>query len=456
MGEEYKSFVGDAAGEGMTDKHPETNSETVKHVETNLQAETNEGEDMGPEGLAASYDGPAGYVPTRDDVAKVGAVQWANRNKVRVNGPAELQYTFGEDMEQDERWFKDHGGRVPEVLAPVDKQTMGTGDEGPLEVAPEDKQVEVPGAVSEQGDAEVPENGGESKGLAATDVDAGWSEDDKRRMREDSTRGIDEQIKLYRDWLDAEEHRPESAEERKRRERKERSKRIVAAISDGLSALGNLYFTMQYGPNMYNHEKQSLLTPLERRLEKEKAEREKRSSEYFNNSVKSGALEHERARTVREMEEQFERVRLARDKARREEQEHVWKAVLQDDIQREQKGKADTAGYTAEIKRLDAQNKPTEIENKNNLDVAKVDTESAKKGKIVADTNWTISGKPRAGGGGKGGRGKGGGGPNVTKTVTTKDGPYGTTRTTTIKTVGGSVPNSGGKGSPSKKSPSKI
>lgn len=48
-----------------------------------------------------------------------------------------------------------------------------------------------------------------------------------------------------------ETHEPETDEQRKKRERREKSKKIIAAVTDGVRALSNLYFTTQYAPNMY-------------------------------------------------------------------------------------------------------------------------------------------------------------------------------------------------------------
>lgn len=120
----------------------------------------------------------------------------------------------------------------------------------------------------------------------------------EQQQRVDATAGIDRQIKLYRDWLDAEAHRPETEEQRKKRERKEKSKRIIAAVSDGISALSNLYFTTQYAPNMYNHEKGSMTTAVGKRLDQLKAEREKKRDQYLNFSLKLGDLENQRAATA--------------------------------------------------------------------------------------------------------------------------------------------------------------
>lgn len=192
-----------------------------------------------------------------------------------------------------------------------------------------------------------------------------------------ATAGIDHQIKTIQDWMDAEENRPETPWERKKRERREKSKRIIAAVSDGISALSNLYFTSQYAPNMYNHEKGSMLKAEEAHLDKLKAEREANAERYRQYALKLGDLENKRDATLREIEAQQEKRKLAREKAKREEEEHNWNALLQPDKQREQAGKANKAEQDAIVAQAEAEAAPA-------LQQAKVETEKARKNSLDA------------------------------------------------------------------------
>lgn len=199
----------------------------------------------------------------------------------------------------------------------------------------------------------------------------------EQQQRVDATAGTDRQIKTIQDWMDAEGNRPETEEERKKRERREKSKRIIAAVSDGISALSNLYFTSQYAPDMYNHEKGSMTNAVDARLERLKAEREKNADKYLQFSLKLGDLENERAKTLRELEAQQERQKLAREKAQREAEAHGWAAVLQPDKQREQAGKANRAEQEAITAKAEAEAAPE-------LQQAKIATEKARKGSLDA------------------------------------------------------------------------
>lgn len=183
------------------------------------------------------------------------------------------------------------------------------------------------------------------------------------------TMGYDQQIAALQEA--ANRVKPETEEERKKRERREKSAKIVSAVSDGLQALSNLFFTTRGAPNMYDHKEASQLTPLQEKLEKLKAERQANADKYLQYSLKIGDEQNERAKTLREMEAQQERAKLAREKAQREQEEHGWLAALQPDKQREQAGKATKAEQEAVTAKAEADNAP-------DLYKAKVDTEKAR------------------------------------------------------------------------------
>ena len=185
----------------------------------------------------------------------------------------------------------------------------------------------------------------------------------------DAVMGLDMQIATLQDL--ANKYKPESDEDRKKRERKERSKKIIAAVGDGLMALSNLYFTTKGAPNMYNHQTMSQQTPLQKRLEEAKKEREANADKYLQYSLKIGDLQNDRAKTLREMEAQQEAQKLAREKAQREQEQHGWLAALQPDKQREQAGKATKAEQEAITAEAEAKTAPE-------LYAAKVETEKAR------------------------------------------------------------------------------
>lgn len=176
----------------------------------------------------------------------------------------------------------------------------------------------------------------------------------------DAVMGYDQQIAALQEA--ANKTKPETEEERKKRERREKSKKIIAAVGDGLMALSNLYFTTRGAPNMYDHKTMSQQTPLQAQLDKFKAEREANADKYLQYSLKIGDLQNDRAKTLREMEAEQEIRKLAREKAQREQEEHGWLAALQPDKLREQAGKATKAEQEGITAKAEADNAPDLIE----------------------------------------------------------------------------------------------
>ena len=183
------------------------------------------------------------------------------------------------------------------------------------------------------------------------------------------TAGSDRKIKTLQDFLD-QMGQQETAEQRKKRERREKSAKIVSAISDGIQAMSNLFFTSRYAPNAYNHEKGSQLNAQSAAIEKAKRDREANVDRYLKFALALGDAENERAKTVREAEAEQERRKLAREKAGREAEAHSWAAALQPDKQREQAEKANKAAEDALTAKAEADNAPA-------LQQAKLATENA-------------------------------------------------------------------------------
>lgn len=175
-------------------------------------------------------------------------------------------------------------------------------------------------------------------------------------QRDAATQGHDANIKAYRDWLAT--HPLESEEDLRKRERKEKARKLISAVGDGISAMSNIYFTSQYAPDMYTGRK-SMADAAAAQIEKARAEREKNADQYMRFSLGLGKELGDRDKTLRELEADAERRKIAAEEAARKRKEHEWLAALQPDKQREQKGKADKAeneadkvGYDAETSRV--------------------------------------------------------------------------------------------------------
>ncbi|MDE6277342.1 MAG: hypothetical protein K2M06_04460 [Muribaculaceae bacterium] len=189
------------------------------------------------------------------------------------------------------------------------------------------------------------------------------SETPKEAQREEAVAGIDRKIAAYRAYIDSLPEL-ETPEQRAKRERREKSKRIIGAVSDGLRAMSNLWFTSQYAPNMYNHEKASQLKETDRVLEKARGEREKNRDAHLRFAIGLGDAENERAKTLRELEAQQEQLRIARQKAQREADLHPIIMSIKAEQQKKAEQDAITAKYIAD-------NKPTELKLENDTETAK-------------------------------------------------------------------------------------
>lgn len=186
------------------------------------------------------------------------------------------------------------------------------------------------------------------------------SDDDQ--IKADAVAGIDDQISTLSDIIEQIGYKPDSKEDKEKRERREKSKRIIAAVSDGISALSNLYYTTQYAPNMYNHDRVSQTGAVYAGIERAKAEREKQRDQHLRFALKLGDLNTQRAATLRELEEQHERQKLAREQAQRQAELHPIALA----IKREQQKKAEQEALAAEQEAIHAKDYWQSRINKNN------------------------------------------------------------------------------------------
>lgn len=173
--------------------------------------------------------------------------------------------------------------------------------------------------------------------------------------KEPEATGMDRSIKAYRDWLEAEQYRPETKEERERRERKERSKRIIASVGDGISALSNLFFATHYAPSSYIHER-GLSTNLEKHLDKLKAERQQKADRYYNYAIQLGRLEAEKERLERDQQRQDKADELRNKAAGQADQRFQWEMEDRPLIRDRQQSEADYAKARAAKGAAEAEN----------------------------------------------------------------------------------------------------
>lgn len=88
-------------------------------------------------------------------------------------------------------------------------------------------------------------------------------------------------------------YQPPTQEELANERKKEKREKVFSAISDGISALSNLYFTTKYAPNMYRHEN-SQSAKTENKWEKLRANRDAQQNAYIRNLMAASQADDER------------------------------------------------------------------------------------------------------------------------------------------------------------------
>ena len=88
-------------------------------------------------------------------------------------------------------------------------------------------------------------------------------------------------------------YQPPTPEELANERKKEKREKVFSAISDGISALSNLYFTTKYAPNMYRHEN-SQSAKTENKWEKLRANRDAQQNAYIRNLMAANQADDER------------------------------------------------------------------------------------------------------------------------------------------------------------------
>ena len=88
-------------------------------------------------------------------------------------------------------------------------------------------------------------------------------------------------------------YQPPTQEELVNERKKEKREKVFSAISDGISALSNLYFTTKYAPNMYRHEN-SQSAKTENKWEKLRANRDAQQNAYIRNLMAARQADDER------------------------------------------------------------------------------------------------------------------------------------------------------------------
>ena len=151
-------------------------------------------------------------------------------------------------------------------------------------------------------------------------------------------------------------YQPPTKEELEKERKKQKRESIFAAISDGIAALSNLYFTSQYAPNAYDPSK-GMSATTKARFDKLKKEREDKHRQYMEGFMRAMKLDADDARDERNWQHSIEREKIT-DRWRQEDEDRKRDKDEFDAQNRQLKlkylqGKIDLQEYLNEQERLE-------------------------------------------------------------------------------------------------------
>lgn len=155
------------------------------------------------------------------------------------------------------------------------------------------------------------------------------------------------------------DYKPETSEETEKRERSEKQLGFLARVADGL---GTFHTAYSHARGVKPMDMPKMSAKATERYERAKAAREAEKDRYFNYAFKLGQIRENEDKDRRAFEEQKQRMRLADEKGKREQKEHEWREQIHPHKVREQKNKADGAGYDAITKKVKSEWAPKNAE----------------------------------------------------------------------------------------------
>ncbi len=103
-----------------------------------------------------------------------------------------------------------------------------------------------------------------------------------------------QQVHTYSEMIDALGPKPMTPEEEEKARKKAASEQLWSKLSDGISALSNLYFTTQYAPNMYNP-KESVYTKTREKWDKIFKDNDAQKQAYLNLQLQGAKMDNDKA-----------------------------------------------------------------------------------------------------------------------------------------------------------------
>lgn len=193
--------------------------------------------------------------------------------------------------------------------------------------------------------------------------------------KENTYSGYDDILAMMQE---AQKRTNEDEETARRQERLARAHSFTSGIGDLGRALANMYFTTQYAPNGYDHNKDSLSEKAKARADKWRAERQRLQKEYYNYAMQGANAKNSRDAFKAQQERYAEQLRQSQeriDQARRDYERKLDNEAFNRDYKQMEldmkkawnEGKLDVARMNAETRRMAEQYKKSRADINHNL-----------------------------------------------------------------------------------------
>ncbi len=370
-----KEGLANAAESAETAKDGLSGEQTPEAAEAAAAGET-------PAAKTGGWEKPDWYGDAADNAAKARAalrkagLPWAAGGKAQADDAE----TAGEHALET----------VRRAAAGQDTPTENAGAAAAAENAGKPEKTEPAAGIADAGERQAREDAAEDERVNAdrAERDKAW-----RDNYADYSGAYQPQVSAIRELIARDA--AESAEEREKREKRERSRRIVAAATDGLRALSNLYFVNQYAPNHYDYAKGGLTPKEEERQSAAAKERRARADRRSSALIKLGDLLQGRAQGLAGLlaardkaAEARAAADAARDKNRRERD-------LQPDKLRKGAAEADKAAADASAAKTKAKYEPERQRAKIGLDNSNAKKARQQGAAALAKASGSGSGQPQ-------------------------------------------------------------
>lgn len=179
-------------------------------------------------------------------------------------------------------------------------------------------------------------------------------------------------------------NKPKTDEELDQERKKQKRTSIFAAISDGISALSNLYFTSQYAPDAFDPSK-GMTATTKARFDKLKKDYEDNQRQYLSAYMQAAKMDADSADKDRSWRHMLEREKIT---DQRYEEQAARDKEMAELNRKLAEGKLTKVEYEAEIARIKAEHTEEEIQLENEIKKSTIKKNNSAAGASNARANY--------------------------------------------------------------------